>query len=84
MFSESRVAAVFVGGISISGGKGNLIGVILGVLIIGIINNGMSLLGANTAVQGIVKGVIINVSYSYIFPALIIGESAVYLNICIF
>jgi ribose/xylose/arabinose/galactoside ABC-type transport system permease subunit len=53
------IAAVFVGGVSISGGKGNLIGVILGVLIIGVINNGMSLLGANTAVQGIVKGVII-------------------------
>lgn len=53
------IAAVFVGGVSISGGKGNIIGVILGVLIIGVINNGMSLLGANTAVQGIVKGVII-------------------------
>jgi len=53
------ISAVFVGGISVSGGKGNLIGVVIGVIIIGIINNGMSLLGANTAVQGISKGLII-------------------------
>jgi ribose/xylose/arabinose/galactoside ABC-type transport system permease subunit len=53
------IAAVFVGGVSVSGGKGSLFGVILGVLIIGVINNGMSLLGANTSVQGISKGAII-------------------------
>lgn len=53
------IAAVFIGGISLSGGKGSLIGAVLGVLIIGIINNGMSVLGADPALQGIVKGTII-------------------------
>jgi ribose/xylose/arabinose/galactoside ABC-type transport system permease subunit len=53
------IAAVTVGGVSLSGGKGNLIGVIIGVLIIGVINNSMSILGAGPSVQGIVKGTII-------------------------
>ena len=53
------IAAVFIGGISMTGGKGNLIGVIIGVLIIGVVNNAMSVLGAGAAVQAIVKGTII-------------------------
>lgn len=53
------IGAVFVGGISMAGGKGNLIGVILGVIIIGVINNAMSLLRASAAVQYIIKGAII-------------------------
>jgi putative xylitol transport system permease protein len=50
------ITAVCVGGVSLAGGKGSLIGVIIGVLLIGIINNGMSILGADPAVMGIVKG----------------------------
>lgn len=53
------IAAVSVGGISLAGGKGSLIGVCFGVIIIGVINNAMSLLGADPALQGVVKGVII-------------------------
>ncbi len=53
------IAATTVGGVSLSGGKGSLLGVVFGVLIIGVVNNSMSLLGAGPAVQGIVKGAII-------------------------
>lgn len=53
------IAAVFIGGISMTGGKGNLIGVIIGVLIIGVINNAMSVLHAGAAIQAVVKGAII-------------------------
>jgi len=53
------IAAVCVGGISLAGGRGNLIGAVIGVLIIGVINNGMSILGAPPAMQGIAKGAII-------------------------
>jgi ribose/xylose/arabinose/galactoside ABC-type transport system permease subunit len=53
------IGAVCVGGISLMGGRGNLIGVILGVLIIGVINNGMSILGAGPDTQDIAKGLII-------------------------
>jgi ribose transport system permease protein len=53
------IAAVVIGGVSLAGGRGNIIGVVLGVLIIGVINNAMSILGAPPTLQGIVKGAII-------------------------
>jgi ribose/xylose/arabinose/galactoside ABC-type transport system permease subunit len=53
------IAAVCIGGVSLMGGRGNILGVILGVIIIGVINNGMSVLGVSTAVYGVVKGAII-------------------------
>ena len=53
------IASVVIGGVSLSGGKGNIIGVLLGVLIVGVINNAMSILGASPTLQGIVKGAII-------------------------
>lgn len=53
------IAAVVIGGISLMGGRGNLIGVILGALILGIITNGMSILAISGALQIITKGIII-------------------------
>jgi ribose/xylose/arabinose/galactoside ABC-type transport system permease subunit len=53
------IASVFVGGVSLSGGKGSIIGVVLGVLIIGMVNNALTILNAGPTTQGIVKGVII-------------------------
>lgn len=53
------IGAVCIGGVSLMGGRGNLIGVIIGVLIIGVINNGMSIMGAGPDMKDIAKGVII-------------------------
>jgi ribose/xylose/arabinose/galactoside ABC-type transport system permease subunit len=53
------IAAVCIGGISLMGGRGTLIGAIIGVMIIGVVNNGMSILGAGPFMQGIVRGAII-------------------------
>jgi len=53
------IAAAAVGGVSLAGGKGSLVGVILGTLIIGVVNNGMCVLEANPAVRNIIKGAII-------------------------
>lgn len=53
------IASVSVGGVSLVGGKGNIIGVVLGVTIIGVVNNAMSVLGASLAIQNVVKGSII-------------------------
>jgi len=50
------IAAVCIGGISLMGGRGNLIGAVIGVLIIGVINNGMNVFVLDPAYQGIVKG----------------------------
>jgi ribose/xylose/arabinose/galactoside ABC-type transport system permease subunit len=53
------IASVVVGGVSLMGGRGSIIGVVIGVIMIGVVNNGMSILGADPAVQGIAKGSII-------------------------
>ena len=53
------LAAVILGGASLSGGIGTVIGTVLGALIIGVINNGMNQLGVSAFYQQIVKGLII-------------------------
>lgn len=53
------IAAVVIGGVSLSGGRGNMIGVLLGVLTLGVINNGMNVYGLDPAMQNLVKGAII-------------------------
>ncbi len=55
----NTIAAACVGGVSLAGGRGNIVGVVLGVLIIGVINNGLSVLGATVTAQGITIGAII-------------------------
>jgi len=53
------IAAVCIGGVSLAGGRGTLIGVILGVIILGVINNGMNVMLVDPATQDLVKGAII-------------------------
>ncbi len=53
------IAAVVVGGTSMSGGSGTLGGTLIGVLIIGVLNNGLNLLGVDSNWQYIVKGLVI-------------------------
>ncbi len=53
------IAAVVLGGSAVKGGKGNIWGTVVGVLIMGVINNGLQLMGAMYDVQSIVKGAII-------------------------
>jgi ribose transport system permease protein len=53
------VAAVVVGGTSIAGGEGNVLGTLIGALIIAVIQNGMNLMGLESAMQLIVLGAVI-------------------------
>lgn len=53
------IAAVVIGGTSLSGGSGSIKGAIVGTFIIGFLNNGMSLMGVDTPYQNIIKGMII-------------------------
>jgi ribose/xylose/arabinose/galactoside ABC-type transport system permease subunit len=53
------IAAVVIGGVRLGGGKGSIIGVLLGVLIIGVINNGLNVLGIHPALTAVTKGLII-------------------------
>jgi len=56
------IAAVCIGGVSLMGGRGTLLGAILGVLILGVINNGMNVVALPPAYQDVVKGAIIVVA----------------------
>lgn len=53
------VAAVILGGASLSGGLGTITGTIIGVLVIGIMSNGLTLIGATYYTQEILKGVML-------------------------
>jgi ribose/xylose/arabinose/galactoside ABC-type transport system permease subunit len=53
------IAAVVIGGVSLMGGRGTIIGAVLGTIILGMINNGMNMMGMPPAFQSIVKGVVI-------------------------
>jgi ribose transport system permease protein len=56
------IAAVIIGGTSMNGGKGSVIGSLLGALIMGILNNGLILMGFSVDQQMIFRGLIIIVS----------------------
>ena len=55
----NAITACVLGGVSFIGGEGNVLGVIVGVLILGVLSNGMQLLHLGVYVQYIVKGVIL-------------------------
>jgi inositol transport system permease protein len=58
-YELDAIAAVVIGGTSLSGGVGCIGGTILGVVLVGIINNGLDLMNVSSYYQAIVKGVII-------------------------
>lgn len=58
-YELDAIAAVVLGGTSLTGGKGRIVGTLIGVLIIGVLNNGLNLLGVSAFYQQVVKGVVI-------------------------
>ena len=58
-YELDTIAAVVIGGTSLTGGKGGIIGTIIGVLIIGVLRNGLNLLGVSPFTQAVVIGVVI-------------------------
>ena len=58
-FEMDAIASCFIGGASAYGGTGTISGALIGALIMGILNNGMSLLGMSTNLQQVVKGLVL-------------------------
>jgi len=58
-YELDSIAAVVIGGTSLSGGRGSIFGTVLGCLIIGVLNNGLFLLDVSPFWQQIVKGAVI-------------------------
>jgi ribose transport system permease protein len=61
-YELDSIAAVVIGGTSLSGGRGSIWGTVLGCLIIGVLNNGMVLLEVSPFWQQVVKGAVIIVA----------------------
>ncbi len=53
------IAAVFIGGASMSGGVGTIMGAVVGAFIMGVMNNGMSIMGIGIDYQQIIKGLVL-------------------------
>jgi len=58
-YELDAIAAVVLGGTSLSGGRGWIVGTLIGALIIGTLNNGLNLLGVSSFFQMVVKGGVI-------------------------
>ena len=58
-YELDSIAAVVIGGTSLSGGKGTIMGTVQGALIIGILNNGLVLLNVSPFWQQVIKGFVI-------------------------
>jgi len=61
-YELDAIAAVVIGGTSLAGGRGRIAGTLIGVLIIGVIDNGLNLLNVSSFYQQIVKGGVILVA----------------------
>ncbi|KGS75453.1 branched-chain amino acid transport system / permease component family protein [Burkholderia pseudomallei MSHR7500] len=58
-FELDAIAAVVMGGTSIAGGRGSIVGTLVGALLLGVLNNGLNMIGVNPYVQNVIKGAII-------------------------
>jgi ribose transport system permease protein len=58
-FELDAIAAVVMGGTSIAGGRGFIIGTLVGALLLGVLNNGLNMLGVSPYLQLVIKGVIV-------------------------
>ena len=61
-FELDTIAAVVIGGTSLAGGKGILIGTLIGVLLIGVLNNDLNLLKVSAFWKGTAVGIVIILS----------------------
>lgn len=59
MYELDAIAAVVLGGTSLSGGRGWIFGTLVGVVLLGILSNGLNLLNVSSNYQLIIKGVVI-------------------------
>ena len=58
-FELDAIASCYIGGASAYGGTGTIVGAVVGALIMGVLNNGMSLIGWSVDIQKVVKGLVL-------------------------
>ena len=61
-YEMDAIAACFIGGASAYGGEGSVFGIVIGALLMGVINMGMSIMGVDANYQKVVKGIVVLVA----------------------
>jgi putative multiple sugar transport system permease protein len=64
-FELDAIAAAFIGGAAVTGGVGTVIGAIIGGLVMGVLNNGMSLMGVSIDWQQAIKGLVLLLAVAF-------------------
>lgn len=64
-FEMDAIAACFIGGASTSGGVGTIIGAIVGALMMGVLNNGMAIMGVSIDWQQVIKGLVLLLAVAF-------------------
>jgi putative multiple sugar transport system permease protein len=64
-FELDAIAACFIGGASAYGGVGTVVGAIIGALVMGVLNNGMSILGIGSDWQMSIKGLVLLIAVAF-------------------
>ena len=64
-YELDAIAAVVIGGASLSGGIGGIGGTLVGVLIIGVLHNGLNLVGVSPFIQQIIVGAVIAIAVAF-------------------
>ena len=58
-FEMNVISSVVLGGVSLNGGRGNVVGVLIGAFILSVLANGMVLMDVNTFYQDVIRGIIL-------------------------
>jgi putative multiple sugar transport system permease protein len=65
MFELDAIAACFIGGAAVTGGVGTVIGAVVGGLLVGVMSNGMQLMGIDQSIQSVVKGLVLLLAVAF-------------------
>ena len=65
MFELDAIAACFIGGAAVTGGVGTVVGAMVGGLLVGVMSNGMQLMGIDQSIQSVVKGLVLLLAVAF-------------------
>jgi putative multiple sugar transport system permease protein len=64
-FELDAIAAAFIGGAAVTGGVGTVVGAMVGGLLVGVMSNGMQLMGVEQSIQSVVKGLVLLLAVAF-------------------
>jgi putative multiple sugar transport system permease protein len=64
-FELDAIAAVFIGGAAVQGGIGTVVGAVIGGLVMGVLNQGLSILSVDAAWQQVIKGLVLLLAVAF-------------------